>query len=53
MATGHAAGVEVTIYNPALDPDGTAGAALAEVLVRGLGGVPSATPAQPGSRSTP
>jgi len=37
MATGRIAGVEVTIYNPALDPDGTAGAALTDVLVRGLG----------------
>jgi arginase len=38
MATGRVAGVEVTIYNPALDPDGTAGAALTGALVRGLGG---------------
>ena len=36
MATGRVAGVEVTIYNPTLDPDGTAGAALTEALVRGL-----------------
>jgi arginase len=38
MATGRVAGVEVTIYNPALDPAGTAGAALTGALVRGLGG---------------
>jgi arginase len=36
IATGRVAGVEVTIYNPALDPDGTAGAALAGALARGL-----------------
>jgi arginase len=38
MATRRVAGVEVTIYNPTLDPDGTAGAALARALARGLGG---------------
>lgn len=38
MATGRVAGVEVTIYNPTLDPAGTAGAVLNGVLVRGLGG---------------
>jgi arginase len=37
MATGRVAGVEVTIYNPALDPAGTAGAALTGALARGLG----------------
>lgn len=36
MATGSVAGVEVTIYNPALDTDGTAGSELARTLVRGL-----------------
>ena len=41
MATGLVAGVEVTIYNPALDPAGTAGAALTGALARGLGGAPS------------
>lgn len=41
IATGRVAGVEVTIYNPALDPDGTAGAALTDVLVRGLGSAAS------------
>ena len=38
MATGRVAGVEVTIYNPALDPAGAAGAALTGALARGLGG---------------
>ena len=37
MATGRVAGVEVTIYNPTLDPDETAAAALTDVLTRGLG----------------
>ena len=47
MATGRVAGIEVTIYNPALDPAGAAGAALAGALARGLGGVlpPSSTAA--------
>jgi arginase len=44
MATGRVAGVEVTIYNPALDPDGTAGAALTDVLARGLGGAAFSSP---------
>src|SRR6476619_3595083 len=47
-ATGRVAGVEVTIYNPALDPDGTAGAALTGALVRGLGA--AAFPPRPGPR---
>jgi arginase len=47
-ATGRVAGVEVTIYNPALDPDGTAGAALTGALVRGLGA--AALPPRPGPR---
>jgi arginase len=38
LATGRVAGIEVTIYNPALDPDGTAGAALTGVLACGLRG---------------
>jgi arginase len=37
MATGRVAGGEVTIYNPALDPSGSAGAALTGALARGLG----------------
>ncbi len=36
MATGRVAGVEVTIYNPELDPGGSAGALLTGVLERGL-----------------
>lgn len=39
MATRRVAGVEVTIYNPTLDPAGAAGAALAGALAHGLGGV--------------
>ena len=38
IATGLVAGVDVTIYNPALDPAGIAGAALTGALARGLGG---------------
>jgi arginase len=34
--SGHAVGVEITIYNPALDPDGRAGKVLADVLVNAL-----------------
>lgn len=37
MASGRIAGIEVTIYNPALDPKGTAGATLTDVLARGFG----------------
>jgi arginase len=44
MATGRVAGVELTIYNPALDPAGIAGVALTDALARGLG--------PPGLRST-
>jgi arginase len=47
-ATGRVAGVEVTIYNPALDPNGTAGAALTGALVRGLGA--AVFPPRPGPR---
>ena len=36
MATGRVAGVEITIYNPALDPSGAAGRSLAAALVDGL-----------------
>jgi arginase len=38
MASGRVAGVDVTTYNPALDPDVGAGAALAGALIRGLAG---------------
>jgi arginase len=37
VACGRVAGAEITIYNPTLDPDGIAGAALSDVVVRGLG----------------
>lgn len=40
MATGRVAGVEVTIYNPTLDPDGAAGGRLATALADGLLGSP-------------
>lgn len=40
MASGRACGIEVTIYNPALDDDGSAGRALAEALVKGLSSGP-------------
>jgi arginase len=43
VATGRVAGVEVTIYNPALDPDGTAGAALTGALTRGFGAAASSS----------
>jgi arginase len=37
LASGEVVGLEVTIYNPALDPDGSAGRGLTEVLVQALG----------------
>jgi len=36
MASGKAVGLEVTIYNPTLDPDGEAGRILAEVVASAL-----------------
>ena len=36
LASGRAVGLEVTIYNPALDPDGRAGQLLSELLVSAL-----------------
>lgn len=36
MRTGHAVGIDITIYNPRLDPSGAAGRALAEAVVGGL-----------------
>jgi arginase len=36
MASGRAAGFEVTIYNPLLDPDGAAGRELARVIGQAL-----------------
>jgi hypothetical protein len=46
LASGKVVGVEVTIYNPRLDGDGSAGRGLVECLVRGLTGHNSAE-AQP------
>lgn len=37
LASGRAVGLEVTIYNPALDEDGTAGRGLADLLATVLG----------------
>ena len=37
LSSGAAVGLEVTIYNPALDRDGSAGRVLADALVAGLG----------------
>ena len=37
MATGRVAGIEVTIYNPALDADGSAGRTLTDILAAALG----------------
>lgn len=36
LDSGRAVGLEITIYNPALDPDGRAGRLLTDVLVRAL-----------------
>ena len=36
MASGRVAGLEITIYNPALDADGSAGRGLTDAVVRGL-----------------
>ncbi|MGO7956167.1 arginase family protein [Rhizobium leguminosarum] len=37
LASGKAVGIEITIYNPRLDEDGSAGRGLADVLVAALG----------------
>ena len=37
IASGNAVGLEITIYNPNLDPDGSAGRGLADTLGRALG----------------
>ena len=37
LASGKAVGLEVTIYNPRLDEDGSAGNGLVAVLAAGLG----------------
>lgn len=38
LASGKAVGLEITIYNPRLDPDGVAGRGLIDTLSRALGG---------------
>jgi arginase len=45
LASGKAVGLEVAIYNPRLDEDGSAGRGLADVLARALG---TAAPSPPG-----
>jgi arginase len=42
LASGKAVGLEVTIYNPRLDEDGSAGEGLADILETALGSVPRA-----------
>ncbi|MEV0169954.1 arginase family protein [Streptomyces sp. NPDC050803] len=37
LASPHCVGLNVTIYDPDLDPEGTAGALLTDLVVRGLG----------------
>lgn len=37
LASDHCVGLNVTIYDPDLDPEGTAGALLADLLVAALG----------------
>ena len=37
LASRRAVGMEVSIYNPALDPDGSSGRALTSVLIAALG----------------
>jgi arginase len=36
LDSAKAVGIEITIYNPALDPDGRAGKLLTDLLVRAL-----------------
>jgi arginase len=36
VATGAVAGIEITIFNPTLDPDGSIASALVESLARAL-----------------
>lgn len=45
--SGHAVGLEVTIFNPALDSDGTIARALVTCLARALGGCEPRTPQRP------
>ena len=44
IASGRVAGLEVTIYNPALDSDGSAGRDLTDMLVRALANTREARP---------
>jgi arginase len=37
LASGMAVGLEITIYNPRLDEDGSAGRGLVDVLAKALG----------------
>lgn len=37
LASGKAVGIEITIYNPRLDEDGSAGRGLADILAAALG----------------
>jgi arginase len=37
LASGKAVGIEITIYNPHLDEDGSAGRGLADILAAALG----------------
>ena len=41
LASGKAVGLEVTIYNPRLDEDGSAGRGLVDVLAAALGAAAS------------
>jgi arginase len=45
LASGRVAGMEVTIYNPNLDTDGSAGRLLTDIIARGLGTAAPATAA--------
>ncbi|MEO8180653.1 MAG: arginase family protein [Deltaproteobacteria bacterium] len=48
LASGKAAGIELTIYNPKLDRDGAAGRGLAQLLTKVLG---TRAPGGPGSKT--
>jgi arginase len=43
LASGKAVGLEITIYNPGLDEDGSAGRGLADLLAATLGTAASRT----------
>ena len=38
LASGRAVGIEITIYNPSLDADGSSGRELARTLIKALQG---------------